>query len=349
MEDLLCDLKFYRIINGYFEIQVKDQRYKIVYPNNQQKYEAEQLYVSLMQDSRFDIEYLNNSQLYKILEYNQIWSTEQQQSLDDLEENIDKFKVVLYKQYFDDDRRESTKQELSTLRKFQKDLLSKKHSLDYLTLNFFANNIKNQYLISQCVLTLKGEPVFGKNYYEFDLDLLKIIIAEVDKHRITSSDLKKICTGELWKRYLCSNNVFGPSIHLNDDQINLLSLQKMYDNVRQHPERPEEAIIMDSDALDGWFLDQQEKVKMRKLKNEALSKVRGKVRGHDYIYIMTNGDQDQIKAVEGMNDLRGRSIARSMREATKSGETVSWKDVPYIKQELRSKAYQNQKQGVPVK
>jgi UDP-N-acetylglucosamine 2-epimerase len=33
-KDFLCDLKFYRIINGYFDITVKDQNYKIIYPDH---------------------------------------------------------------------------------------------------------------------------------------------------------------------------------------------------------------------------------------------------------------------------------------------------------------------------
>ena len=347
MENFLYDLKFYRIINGYFEIQIKDQKYKIVYPDNNKKYEAEKLYVSILQDSRFDTEYLNDVQLQKILQYNNVWNSDKQEKIKEIEQAIDKLKIILYKEYSKKDIRERTKEELEILRKYQNDLLLKKHSLDYLTLKFFANNIKNQYLISQCVLTLDDQPVFGNDYQNMDLSLLRPIVSEVEKNQITASDLRAICTGDLWRRYLCSKDIFGPSIHLNDDQINLLSLQKMYDNVRGHPDCPEEDVIMDSDALDGWFLNQKDKVKERKKKNEALSKVRGKVGSHDFIYIMTNGDKEQIQAVESMNDLRGKSLVKSVKETAKSDKKTNWRDVPYIKQELKSQAFKNQKQGVP--
>lgn len=347
MSNFLLDLKFYRIVNGYFDIRVKDQHYKIVYPDMRKKYEAEKFYVSLMQDSRFDTEYLNDQQLEKILIYNDVWSKEKQQDLDDVEEKINQLKIRLYKNYEDSEIKEKVKFELKMVREYQQELLLKKHSLDYLTLQYFANNMKNQYLISQCVLTRDDKPVFSDNYYELDLDLLKDIIAEIDKHHITPDDLKEICCGDTWKRYLCQENIFGRSIDLNDDQANLMSLQKMYNNVRQHPECPEDDVIEDQDALDGWFLFQREQTKKNKKKNEALSKVRGKVKNHEFVYVITQ-DKKEAEAIEDLNDFRGKQLVQAVRTTKiEDGNNVQWKDIPYIKQELKSQAYRNQKQGVP--
>lgn len=349
MKNYLLDLKLYRIINGYFNIQIKDQNYRIVYPDNKKKYEAEKIYVSLIEDSRFDTEYLNSSQLEKILIHNEIWSKEQQEQLNSIDEQIDKLKIRLYENYTKEEIKQQAQFELKTLRTYQYELLSKKHSLDYLTLDFFANNIKNQYLISQCILTDNGDQIFDVDYYKMDLDLLRNIINEIDKHQITAEDLRLICLGDTWKRYVCQDNIFGPSIYLNDDQINLLSLQKMYDNVRQHPECPEENIIEDADALDGWFLYQKEKNKKNKKKNEALNKVRGKVSGHDFVYVITQ-DKAEASAVEDLNDNRGKQLVSAVRNMElKDGEEIKWKDIPFIKREIQSEAYRNQKQGVPTR
>jgi len=349
VDNYLTDLKFYRIITGYFEIRVNDQKYKIIYPDIQKKYEAEQLYVSLMQDSRFDTEYLNSAQLEKILIHNEIWSHQEQEKLDGIEEHINKIKIRLYQNYSNDTINKEAKTELKVLRDYQNELLSKKHSLDYLTLDFFAKNIKNQFLISQCTLTLDGRPVFEKDYYKMDPVLLKSIANEIEKHQITAEDLRAICMSDAWKRYLCQDNIFGPSIHFNDDQANLLSLQKMYDNVRQHPECPEEEIISDPDALDGWFLYQKEKNKHNKKKNEALDKVRGKVGGHEFVYVITR-DQKEAAAIDDLNDHRGKQLVSAVRNnGLKEGESMKWRDIPFIKQEIQSKIYQNQKQGVPNK
>lgn len=348
MKDYLIDLKFYRIINGYFEIQIKDQKYKIVYPNNKIKYEAEKLYVSLMQDSRFDTEYLNYSQLEKILTHNNLWSDEQHEQLENIENEINNLKIKLFQNYSSEEIKKRLRFEIKHIKGYESELLNIKHSLDYLTLDFFASNIKNQYLISQCILNMQDEPVFDTDYYKIDLSLLKNIISEIDKNKISAEDLRLICKGDTWRRYLCQDNIFGAaSIELNDDQINLLNLQKMYDNVRQHPECPEEEIIQDPDALDGWFLFQKAKNKETKKKNKALSKVRGKVNNHDFVYVITN-DKEEAQAIEELNDFRGKNIVNAVRELKlKDGEKIKWRDIPYIKQEIKSDIYKNQKQGVP--
>jgi hypothetical protein len=51
-----------------------------------------------------------------------------------------------------------------------------------------------------------------------------------------------------------------------------------------------------------------------------------------------------------MNDFRGRQLVDAVRAATPNdGDTMKWSQVPFIKQELQSEAYRNQKQGVPNK
>jgi hypothetical protein len=346
LKDYLLDLKFYRIINGYFNIRINGHDYKIIYPDNEIKYEAEKLYVSLMQDSRFDTEYLNDAQLEKILIHNNIWSLEQQVKLNGIEKEIDKIKVKLYQNYSRKETRKKIKTELKILREYHNELFSSRHSLDYLTLDFFATNIKNQYLISQCILNEQNEKVFDSDYYKIDLDLLKNFIQEIDKHKITPEDLRNICKSDSWKRYVCQDNIFGPSIYLNDDQTNLLSLQKMYDNVRQHHDSPDEEVIDDPDALDGWFIFQREENKKNKKKNKALDKVRGKVGSHDFVYVMTR-DMEEAEAIEDMNDFRGKQLVDSVRKSAKLNEFIPWKDVPFVQQELKSNMYRNQKQGVP--
>lgn len=349
MKDYTLNLKFYRIINGYFDIVVNGISYKIIYPDHRIKYEAEKIYVSLMQDSRFDTEYLNSAQLEKILSHHEIWLKEDEEKLDRIYKQIDKLKIRLFENYQKEEIKNQAKSELEILKNYQQELLTKKHSLDYLTLEFFANNIKNQYIISQCVLNTKDEHVFAKDYSKMDLSLLKDIIAEVEKNQISADDLRSICRGDSWRRYLCQDNIFGPSINLNDDQANLMSLQRMYDNVRKHPECPEENVIEDADALDGWFLFQQEKNKKNKQKNQALNKVRGKINRHDFVYVITN-NKEEAEAIEDLNDQRGKSLISAVRNVgLKDGETMKWKDIPFIKQEIQAEAYKNQKQGVPVK
>jgi len=347
-KDYSLGLKFYKIINGFFYITINNVKYKIIYADNQIKYEAEMLYFSLMNDSRFDTEYLTDSEVQHMLISNGSWSEEQEDKLKKIEDQIDKLKIKLCTYYTDISVNKQAKEEIATLKTYKDELLTNKHSLDYLTLNFFATNIKNKYIISQCVLREDGSNVFGKSYENFDIRLLDQIITEINKyHTITGEELREICLGELWYRYSsCKDSIFGPLIDLNDDQINLISLTRMYENVRNHPECPSDSLIRDNDALDGWFLIQKDKAQKNKKKNESLSKVRGKVKGHDFVYVITQ-NKEEAAAIESLNDFRGKQLVDNVRNSVTIGESKKWKDIPFIKQELQSEIYRNQKQGLP--
>ena len=349
MKDHTLNLKFFRIITGYYNIRINSTDYKIIYPNHEIKYAAERLYVSFMENSKFDTEYLKTAELNDILSSEHIWNEDKEKNLKEVQEHIDKLKMRLCEYWNKKKIRSEAHAEIRMLKEYFYEMNTQKHSLDYLTLDFFANNIKNEYIISQCILYEDNQNVFESNYQDIEVEELKPFLLEINRHQITGEELRAICKGDEWRRYSNSDNIFGPTINLNDDQNNLLALQRMYDNVRQHPECPEDDLIDDSDALDGWFLIQKDKAQKNKKKTEALEKIRGKVGSHDFQYIMTR-DMDEAEAIEEMNDFRGRQLVDAVRAATPNdGDTMKWSQVPFIKQELQSEAYRNQKQGVPNK
>lgn len=346
-KDYSLDLKLYRIINGYFYISLDNTTYKIVYADQSIKYKAEMLYVSIMNDSRFDTEYLKQEELDQILMSNEIWNSKKETDFAQITTTIDDKKIELYKYFKDEKFKKSIQKEIEMLKNIQLDMHKEKHSLDYLTLGFFASNIKNKYILSQSIFTCENEPVFGTVYQKLDHRLLDRFVSEINKESITEQELRDICLGELWSRYTCSDSIFGPSIELNDDQINLLTLTKMYNNVKNHPECPDDEIIKDRDALDGWFLEQSRKVKETKLKNHNLSKVRGKVAQHDNVYVFTN-DIKETRAIHDMNDTRGKKLVSDVQAAgTGQKAKTDWKDLPTIGQDLKNKAVAGNKKGLP--
>ena len=336
MKDHEINLKFYRIINGYFYLEVDDTKYKILYPTNEQKYEAEMLYASLIEDSKFDSEYFDKNNVNIILSAYSIWTPKEKQELLELDEKIDEYKIKIFQNYDDKKHVKQAKLQLDIMKEMKFDLLYKKHSYDYLTRDHVAQNAQNQYIISQCIYTSDNKPVFPSDYYEIDVELLKKIIAKLEKYNITSHDLRAICRSDVWKNYTCQTDIFGSAIDMNDDQRNLLFLQKMYNNVYEHPECPEDSIINDDDALDGWFLYHRRKVKKQKKKNEVLSKVRGKVKEHDFVYIIADSKEEENVITE-LNDFRGHQYIRAINKAVaekEAGEQVIWKDIDYIKQDI---------------
>lgn len=333
--DYKLNYKLYSILNGYYYIVVNDKKYKVIYPSLEVKYRGEELYVEIMEDSKYDTEYLDNNQVDNILRYQKIWNNDMQERLDSCIKIIEQYKMELYKEYFNGEKRDQIRKILDGVRNSMQELSEIKHSMDYLKLEFFASSMKNQYIISQRILNLDGSRVFDEDYRSLDSRELSKFLKPIEEKTVTAKDLRDIVKGDTWSAYTVQDKIFGPSIDLNDDQRNLLALQRMYSNVRQHPECPSDEIINDDDALDGWFLFQKDKQKKDKIKNSLLSKVRGKIKDHSSVFIFTQ-DEEESKAIWDMNNIEGKrtlkSIEKTMEE--RQGERIAWQDIPIVKQQI---------------
>ena len=331
--DYKLNYKLYAILNGYYTISVGGKKYKIVYPSLEVKYKAEELYVEILESGKFDTEYLTDPQVNAILKHYGVWSDEMEERLDFCKKTVEEMKLDLYKQYKDKDKRKEIKKNLENLKNTTEQLLKNKHSLDYLKLDYFANSIKNQYIISQRILHENGDNVFDPDYNNLDTPLLSKFLKSIEEKTISAQDIREIVKGELWSSYTVQDNVFGPSIEMNDDQRNLLILERMYNNVKQHPECPSDEIINDDDALDGWFLFQKEKRKKEQIKNNVLDKVRGKVSKHNELYVFTQ-DPEEAKVIHDMNNLEGKRTIAAVAATTKQKGHVPWQDIPIVRQQL---------------
>lgn len=333
--DYKLNYKLYSILNGYYHITVNNIKYKVIYPSIEVKYRAEELYVDIMDQAKYETEYLSNNQVENILRHHRMWSDEMQERLDSCTKIIDEYKMQLYQEYFNADRRADIKKLLKSVKTAMQELSESKHSMDYLKLEYFAMSMKNQYIISQRILNMDGSQVFDQDYRDLDSRELSKFLKPIEEKTPTAQDLREIVKGDTWSSYTVQDNIFGPSITLNDDQRNLLALQRMYNNVRQHPECPSDEIINDDDALDGWFLFQKDKKKKEKVKNSLLSKVRGKVKNHSDIFIFTNNKEER-QAIWEMNNPEGKRTIKSIEKTMedRKGEKIAWQDIPIIRQQL---------------
>ena len=326
------ELKLYQVLCGYYHVEVKGNKYKIIYPSLDVKYRTEQLYVSILEDAKYETSYISKQELKALLSKNNMWNSDMQKDLDESKKQLDEYKIKLYQNYFKTIKND-LKEALTAIKQNIQELSVKKHSLDYLTLEDYSSGVKGQYSLSQCIYTLDNKKVFDDDFNKIDISELNKFLKPVSEHQVTAQQLRSIVQQDFWKSYVCQTNVFGNSIDLNDDQRNLLSLERMYQNAREHPECPDDKILNDDDALDGWFLYQRDQAKKNKQKKEALDKIGGNVNKHDNVYIITDNIEDH-RAVLDMNDSAGKSIIKSMEKAVEEKGEVLWQDIPAVKRDI---------------
>jgi hypothetical protein len=340
------EYNLYRILNGFYYIEDNNINYKIIYPSIKLKYKAQELFIELIEDNKFDTSWYSDIQISRILYENNIWNKDKEDFLTKQESLLDIEKIGLYQNFMNIKQRESHKKTIKIINRIINELTMEKKSLDYLTLNFFAETIKYEYIIMNCILNYKNNTkIFSKNSlnnsdYKTIQDLSKIILSK----QLNTNDLRQIAKSDLWRSYYSEQNLFDkPSIYQNDDQRHLIRLTQMYDSVKQHPEAPNEEVIMDDDALDGWFLHQKEKAKQEKTKNQVLDKIGGnsKIGKSGEVFVVTN-DLTESRAINSLNDPKTQKDIARTQQIVKQKGSVSWTDLDHV---IQNKLREQGKEG----
>lgn len=325
---------FYRILIGYYYVDIKNTKYKVTYPDIQTKYHAEILYDEIIEDNKYDKVWLTKEEIKLYLEYNNTWNKEFEEKLSQNKKLLDLTKIDLYLNFSNAKKKDSNKKRIKNIQKEIDNLVTRKSSMDHLTVEDHASSIKNQYIIMNCIY-LEDELVFdNQDSDHYDSQIVQKFLLEIINNMISPSDLKKLARSELCRSYFSSCQIKKDFLNINDDYRHLNSLVNMYDNVRQHPECPSEEIIDDDDALDGWFIYQQEKIRKEKKKNEILNKVGGKAKDANEVFFISN-DENELKEIFDINDMQGKQQIKNLITAAKnSDKDIKWQDLGFIKESL---------------
>lgn len=339
---------FYRIICGYFFIYIDDIKYKVVQPSIDIKYEAEILYDTIIDDNKYDKRWMTENEINIYLEYNSIWNNNKQQELKKLEKSLDNFKIELFLNYSDEKKKTLFKKQISQIRKKIDELYKDKNCMSHLDIKTHAMSIKNEFILMNTIYDGKNNLVFKNPYSETsDHKKLQLFIAEILEYNITPDLIRKLVKSDFWRSYVSAVNLYIDIHKINDDYRHLISLHKMYDNVRQHPECPSDQIIEDDDALDGWFLHQNKKIEKEKKKNAILNKFGGNIKEKaGEVFVMTQ-DIEESKDIYDLNDPNQRQNIRELITlGSNSKDGIKWQDLPFIQRELKQKANEQFKEKV---
>lgn len=345
MNDLEDNL--YKIINGYFYIEVNSTNYKIVMPGIEQKYQAHCFYKDILNQNKFDDSWLSETDIKKLLVSYNIWNENKEKDFKDLISVLDKTKIEYYLNFNMVSKKIQIKSAIDNLNNNINKAYIEKHHFDHLTLEHYAQNMKNQYLIYTMVYKDNAR-VFNDTFESIDSNYLHEIIAEIHNNTLGNEDIKAVARHDLWKSYWTSNkdNIFGGNIKTwTDEQRSLVNFSRTIDAIREHMEAPTEDIINDNDALDGWVLYQNDK-SLKEKKQKLLTEKYGlDKKDVGEVFVLTH-HKDEANDIYNLNDAQTN---RDIKEMTKlvinsQDKTIPWSEVPHIKRELQQRVMTMQKE-----
>ena len=71
----------------------------------------------------------------------------------------------------------------------------------------------------------------------------------------------------------------------------------MYSKIYEHPECPEDAIIEDDDALDGWMLNQQKENKKQKMEKGVDNLLGKKGQKAQEVFLMAKNEEEYEESI----------------------------------------------------
>lgn len=234
-----------------------------------------------------------------------------------IEDNIDSIKKDLYKNRFSSASLKALRANLKNTRAKLDDLVSPKRSMFHQTCEHFAQTQKIIYLLEHT--TFKGKERYVPRNMNFIIEIWQASI-------VPETTIRLLARSNTWKS-IWTNKGFGfdlfkkrKNTDLTINQRNLVTWSRVYDNIQESLECPNDDVIADDDMLDGWFLIQKEKREQeaKEREKETLFSSKGKnskaaQAGH--VFLPQNQGYDIASLNAGNN-----SVATFEAEASKGSK-----------------------------
>lgn len=330
----------YRIINGYYTINIDKHIYKVVLPTVTIKQNAYDIYLTTIDEHKFDTSsWITEKSINNLLKIYDIWDEELEKQLEKLLEDLNTIKIQLYSNYLNSQVRTLLKDKINSTNSAINILYNKKHNFDYLTLEYYAQNVKNQYLITNMVYTVDNKKIFDYNNFDgINSGLLEKILVEIHQNNIDTSTIKKLARHDSWRSFwnISKENIFEGKIKdWTDEQRSLVNFSKVLDSIREHMEAPSEDIISDDDALDGWILYHNKKNETEKNKKYLSDKYGLDNKNAGELFVITT-DKEEAKAIMGLNDVQTKKDIKEMIKISNEKGSVNWSELPHVRRDLQS-------------
>jgi hypothetical protein len=329
-----------RILSGKQLIEYQDILYELRSPSMNIKLKAGMLYDQTYEDNLYSESFILEDSVEDLLLDLNILYPQYKADLSSIEKKMENLKVDLFTFFFDRNKKTKNKTELASSKKRYNEIYILSHSLDFLTLENYCSNIKNEFIISNSLYYYEtNNLVFQKD--SLDYDLFNNIINKISSNILDIETLKAIARSDFWRNYysINKNHLLPYSIvDFSEEQKAILSISTMYDRVYEHPECPEKEIVEDDDALEGWMICQQrenKKQKQEKGVNNILNSDKMKKAGE--VFLMAN-------TIEERNDILGLNTQESAAKRQSKINTVlnstaptQDSELPDVKQDIRNK------------
>lgn len=308
-----------RIVSGKIRIKLEEEKYVFTWPDSDTKYEASELYESILKNSTC----LTDDEILQFLYNIDYWTEEEEHLLNSgLQKDIENFKVYMYENYRNESLVEHYRLMIKTANEKYDSLYSKRHIYDYLSAEGLAKFAKQIFILERCISP--------------QITDINSMLSSYNESMITEDSMREIAKSEPWRTIWNCHQKAGtlfPS-SLTEEQKRLVFWSSLYDNIYENADLPEE-ILNDDDLVDGFLIKRRrdrEVEQNNKLFESTI--LNDKHAGAGEIFIPAYNKKD-IQRIESLNDQNAKIIKKSRLETIKKHGEVSEAELPDVQRELQ--------------
>ena len=342
MADARIEKLLYRIIRGRMSFKARDGLFLYIYePDSETIEHSHEIYDEAYDEAYRQGSYVEAEILPILIEYG-FWNPLDDREVEKIKKDVEETKYQAFKNFYNKKELSRLKRKAIGLEKKWSKAIGKKSSLKHLTCEGAAELARTQWIISQTVKTRDGQ------LYDWSSLTIPKVLNYYTKNAISLEDTRTIARCDEWKGMWTlfksgGSNLFGkPAMEITAPQASLVAYSRMYDNVLEHPEHPNEKIIEDDIALDGWFIAQKRKAKKERKEREIESMTSNdKIKNSNEMFVMARTPEEAGEIFE-VNDpvARGTIIQRQNRIKDTDGENLKHTALPDVKLDIQMQRQQ---------
>jgi hypothetical protein len=333
------EILLYRILSGKTSFYFNTEKYTLLSPSIDIRYEAALLYENIINDEKY-YDWIREENAENIMIGLGLWNLETNKNLKNLEQKLDNLKVELFVNFMIPSKTKNIRSNIKSTKSSINKIHTTKQNFLTNTLEGYANSIKHEYIICN-TLYKNNKVVFDntQNYKSFSL--FNSLIQEIDKLMITTEQFKQLARDVYWRNYWNTsekNDLFPKcAIHLSDEQRALINISRMYDNVYEHPECPNDMIIEDDDALEGWMIMQRKKNEVAKKQNAFDNSAASQnMKKAGEVFMMADTKEDAEAVVE-MNTVESKAILQEKLSYINQVGSINDGELPDVQRGIQQK------------
>ena len=327
-----------KISAGYTTYEIDDSTILNIFPPTQeQNYNSQQVYMNAHREAEL-MGVLLEEELLNMMKVRELWTEEDESSIERLPKDIEEFKVEMYRSAFTSGKRDTVRKYLKVAEEEFARLTQKRHCYDYVSCAGYATYVRWNWIIENCTKLCDGTPY---NWEEVDIPN---VLTYYQSNLLSDKDIRYISKTEPWRTIWAtckkSNQIFSRSgMDLTNEQRTLILWSSMYDNAMESHECPPDDILNDDDMLDGWMILQ--KRNRDKSTNEALfnksTPAGSKNANADEVFVVAETQED-IDRVNSLNDMHGQQIKKQRLAEVAAAGQINYLEFSDMKRDVQMKA-----------